>query len=439
MADVDTGQSGAAKPGEGTDRYNENFLGVPVPLPRFKHSLVNDVLSRAELRDGVYADYVYYTVAMHREFRTPLFAALNIDNSKRQKTTRESNWDIDSRIGAENQLNNDYYRRNHWDRGHLAMRHAAAWGQTGRLAQRAADETFYYTNAALQHENFNQDEWLALEKWVTHLPDAQSGRICEFSGPIFGDFMRTVRPVGRPVAYVPSAFFKVIAFLDKVGELQVRAFLIHQDDAALADKSGKKTFNNQIYQVAVARIEELTGLEFDDSLAAKNPIWFSDSEKARAVTNVTSFPEYRDINGTVDIVNAETDARPNAYRDDEVPIFIAGAMVNPKGNEAQGEWVSLINLSGETISIEGWEIQDKVVLKDGKRRTVKLTGEIGAGEARRIQPLSPVRLLNNPDDEEPGLIILNDADGNQIDRVSYRKKDLPAEGQPVIFAYTYTD
>lgn len=415
--------------------YDPRFLDVEfeIPLPQFRPGLVEDVLARPELRDDVYADYIYYTVAMHREFRTPLFAALNIDRTKRRKTERGDRWDTDSRVGDENQLNNDYYRRNDWDRGHLAMRAATAWGDTGRQAQKAADETFYYTNSTLQHANFNQDEWLELEKWVLSFSDAKDGKVCEFSGPIFGDYMRTVRPTGRAVAYVPVAFYKVIAFVNQEDEFEVRAFIIYQDEKALADKQGKKLFNNQIYQVSVTEVERLTGLEFPDELAMKNPIWHDKTEAACAIKNVTQFPERRDVNGAEDIIRREDEPRPNAYKDDEVEVYIAGALINPAGNEAENEWVSLINLSAEPISVEGWTLLDK------ERRKTVLTGEIGPGEARRVQPLGAVRLVNSPKDTDPGLIILNDANGDQIDRVSYRKKDVPAEGQVLIFAYTYSD
>ena len=48
--------------------YDPNFLAVPVPLPDFSPALAGDVLRKPDLRDGVYADYVNYTVAMHRGF-----------------------------------------------------------------------------------------------------------------------------------------------------------------------------------------------------------------------------------------------------------------------------------------------------------------------------------------------------------------------------------
>ncbi|MCP2679102.1 DNA/RNA non-specific endonuclease [Maricaulaceae bacterium NA33B04] len=425
----------------GYDGYKPDFLkpGLEIPLPKFTLPLRSDVLETPELREGTYADYIYYTLAMSREFRAPLFTALNIDQINKHAAKRSSNWYLDDRVGAENQLGQEYYYKNDWDRGHLAMKHAAAHGDSARKAQQASDSTFFYTNAALQHERFNQDEWLALEQWVLNFKGARDGRVCEFSGPIFGEHMRTVRPTDRTLirqpGYVPTAFFKVIAFLNTDDDLEVRAFVIFQDEQSMADHSGRKTFNNQIYQVSVAEVERLTGLEFPDELAKVNPIWFNDSESARRVKNVTSFPERRDINGEEDIITAEMQDRPNDYRDDEVEIYIAGAMVNPEGRDADGEWVSLLNLSGHAIQVKGWQLLDR------NRNAFTITqNEIAPGEAIRVDTGgSGFQLVNAPEEDRPGLIILNDENGDQIDRVNYRKGDVPPEGKVLIFAYTYGD
>lgn len=92
--------------------YNPNFLPEPVPLPTFAPSVAGDVLRRSELRDGVFADYENYTVAMHRPYRTLLFAALNVDQALHKRTERSDRWRIDSRIGEAHQLDNAYYRKN---------------------------------------------------------------------------------------------------------------------------------------------------------------------------------------------------------------------------------------------------------------------------------------------------------------------------------------
>jgi len=405
--------------------YDPNFLPEPVPLPELRPSVAGDVLRRPELREGILADYANYTIAMHATFRTLLYAALNVDQDQFQQTARSDNWRIDSRIGAENQLDNSYYRNNPWDRGHLARRATAGWGATRRQAQRAADETFYFSNAALQHANLNQDEWLALEEWVFNLDLDKGNRFSVFSGPIFGEFMRTVRPPGRPPAFVPSAFFKIIFYMNQRDLLEVRAFLVPQDNVSLKDKNGRRIFDHQTYQVSITEIEELTGLEFPDVLPDRNPMFFNESQQARAELNVHEFPERREVNGPRDIVRDNERPRAIRFADDEVDVFIAAALVNPVGNERQNEWVSIANLTNEEVRLDGWS------LVDDRQRTLELKGAIGPGEAVRIQPLSPVSLANS----RGGFVQLLDDQSRQIDRVPYTPEQARREGKPIVFAY----
>ncbi len=317
--------------------YDENFLdGVELPLPTFSPRLDGFVLRQPELENGVYAKYVNYTVVMNRSTRAPIFAALNIDQNQLKDTDRSNDWRIDSRIGAEFQLNNDYYRDNPWDRGHLARRASASWGRDQRQAQKASDETFYYSNATLQHRNFNQDEWLALENWVLQLNLDKDGKLTSFSGPIYGDFSRTITPEGRESAMIPSAFFKIICFVNKeTNKLDVRAFIMLQDRDALAGRSGRSLFNFQNYQVTVTEIEKLTSLEFDDEIYQRNPLLFHENAAERMRLNVSHFPERIEVDSSEEIVDAD---RPrDFFGDDDLYVYIAAALVNPKGNERDNE------------------------------------------------------------------------------------------------------
>lgn len=117
------------------------------------------------------ADCINYSVVMnaHPHRRSAAFTALNLEQNLLTSAKRRDNWRNDPRIGFENQLNNDYYRNNEWDRGHIVRRANAALGDSQQQAQRASNETFYYSNSCLQHANLNQDEWLALEDWVKAL------------------------------------------------------------------------------------------------------------------------------------------------------------------------------------------------------------------------------------------------------------------------------
>ena len=213
--------------------YNERFLeSVVLPIPKS-----GTVLSSELLNNGEVFHYPTYSVVVNSSpnKRSPAVVCLNIDQALLKSTDRSSRWRIDPRIGFENQLDNDYYVGNPWDRGHMARRVSAAWGATKRDAQYAADETFYYSNSTLQHANLNQDEWLGLEDWVYRLDLGKDGRITSFSGPIYGEFDRSIHPTGRRTAIIPAGFFKVICFVNRDTEqLDVRAFVMYQDVEALA-------------------------------------------------------------------------------------------------------------------------------------------------------------------------------------------------------------
>ena len=417
--------------------YDENFLdGVRLPLPTFSPRLEGFVLRQLELANGVYANYVNYTVVMNRSRRAPIFAALNIDQNLLKGTIRRDNWRIDSRIGAEFQLNNDYYRDNPWDRGHLARRANAAWGMDQRQAQKASDETFYYSNASLQHRNFNQDEWLALEDWVKELNLDKDGKLTSFSGPIYGDFPRSIIPEGRDPAMVPSGFFKIVCFINKqTNNLDVRAFMMLQDRDALADKSGRSVFDFQNYQVTVSEIEDLTGLEFADEVYQGNPLLFRENPSERERLSISHFPERIEVDSGAEIVDAN---RPrDFFADDDVNVYIAAAMVNPRSNERDNEWVSVINLEAEVVNLEGW------TLSDTKRNPLDIGTEpdgqarvLSPGEAVAIKPIRPLMLANTGGvialyaKPEPGA-----AKGKRVDRVKYTRDDAKQEGIPVVFGH----
>jgi DNA/RNA endonuclease G (NUC1) len=122
--------------------YNPRFLReIHLPLPEFTTATSGQIAETTELREGIYADYINYTVVTNAKFRAPLYVALNVDQNKLKDTKRTDKWNLDWRIGGEFQLNNEYYRDNPWDRGHMARRANAAWGETQRDAQRASDQT----------------------------------------------------------------------------------------------------------------------------------------------------------------------------------------------------------------------------------------------------------------------------------------------------------
>lgn len=402
--------------------YDPDFLGQAVPLPDFSPSLIGDVLQKPELTDGIYAHYRNHTIVMNRRLRTPIFTAVNIDQQKIKNVRRANDWLIDTRVGAENQLNNDYYRgrQNRWDRGHLVRRASAAWGDSSREAKLASDDTFFYPNATLQHENFNQDEWLALEDWVKDLTLDSTDKISVISGPIFGEFVRSITPPGRMTALIPSAFFKVVAYINQQNQLEARAFIMIQDEEALRDKEGKQMFNFQRYQVSVTEIEEQTGLIFPSQIPENNPLFFNENSEAREDLNVRRFPEHIEVDSPEEVIGMGE--RRETVKDEEIPIFIAAALVNPAGNELSGEWVSIINLSNDEIKLDGWKLKDP-------QNELTIQGALAPGTAIQISPLSPIELGN-----QSGTISLYNKDNERVDRVKYPVQPKVLEGKPIIFA-----
>lgn len=432
--------------------YDPLFLGadLPIPLPGFSAALDGAVLRAPTLDAEVFAHYVNYTVAMNRmpHRRSAVFAALNIDQTRLRGVGRSDRWRIDTRIGADFQLDNAYYHSNPWDRGHLARRTSAAWGDSNADAKRASDETFYYSNASLQHSRFNQDEWLALEDWVKDLDLDADGRISSFSGPIYDSFVRSLEPDGRPLATVPSAFFKVVCFRNTARALEVRAFILEQDTDALADWGGREgvraelaeialgalrgrtRYDNQRYQVTVAEIEARTGLVFPDIVAQTNPLFFTKpapgADQPVGDLPDSQFPEAREVDDPSEVVGPGGDR--TVIADDDVDVFIAAALVNPTGAEREGEWISIANLSNETVNLAGWTLSDTL------RPRLTLSGTLGPGEATRVQPIAPLMLANH----EARAIELYDDAGRRIDRVRYTREQAQAEGRPAIFAYRDT-
>lgn len=399
--------------------YDPQFLGIELPLPEFGPELIDEIVDRPELREGVYADYLHYTVATHKRLRTPVFAALNIDQNKIRSVRRTNNWRIDTRVGPEFQLNNDYYRSNPWDRGHLVRRATAAWGDNTREAKHASDDTFFYANASLQHANFNQDEWLALEEWVKDLGIDDTNKVNSVSGPIWGVHPRSITPQGRDTALIPTAFFKVISFI-KNNELEVRAFIMAQDSAALADKQGKRMFDNQRYQVSVTEIEELTGLIFPSIIPDTNPLFFNDSSESNALGVITT-PEHIEVDTPNEVIGV--DEQREAIKDEMIDVFIMAAMVNPKGAEREGEWITVLNLSDKAVNFDGWYLRDK---RGACCFVIDQTLE--PGEAMRVKPVEPMMLGNNG-----GHISLWNEKNERVDRVKYTSAQAGQEGKPIWF------
>jgi hypothetical protein len=103
----------------------------------------------------------------------------------------------------------------------------------------------------------------------------------------------------------------------------------------------------------------------------------------------------------------------------QTPVRIIAAMVNPKGDDAQSEYVILLNKSDADIDLTGWQILDKLNKKDTIGAKV-----IQSGDTIRITFNGAGVQLSN----KGGTITLLNNNGLKIDGVSYTKEDASKQG-----------
>ena len=270
--------------------YDESFLGndISIPIPKLNETLLKDALN-----EGQVFDYEHFSLVMSQSRKFALFTAHNVDRSSIKKGLGSISWRKDPEIGFENQHGNEVYYDNPWDRGHMVRRLAVAWGVNEEEARKANNDTYYYSNANLQHRKFNGDEWLLLEDWVLENQDS-GNKLCVFTGPVNKE-----NDVIYRNAKIPSAFWKVIVFL-KEGELECRSFLMKQSDF-WDDENGARFINLKNYQVSLTEITEITGLYFIRELYDSNPLFFF--ENAETISRDIETPEHINVEQPQDIIN----------------------------------------------------------------------------------------------------------------------------------------
>ncbi|MGF1865926.1 DNA/RNA non-specific endonuclease [Enterovibrio norvegicus] len=270
--------------------FNTDFLAHPVQLPR-----LGEELREIAWDDGDPLHYEHFSLVMNRETKTAFYTAHNVDREGLIQI-RRSRWKIDPRVDIAYQAGASVYKNNDWDRGHMVRRAAITWGTRAEASQ-ANRDSFFYTNANLQHAKFNQDEWLELENWLLEDPEL-GDKLSVFTGPI-----NTINDQPYRGTYIPSAFWKVIVFT-KNGELQCRAFLMKQSEF-WDDQNGKHALNLENYQVSLTQISELTDLYFEQALYEANPMFYSPNNYTDA--NDIQTPEMRPIESPTDIIETRGD------------------------------------------------------------------------------------------------------------------------------------
>ena len=244
--------------------YRTDFLGIDYPMPTLGDSIKDKASHLIDKPDEIELKYNHFSVVQNKERKQCFFTACNIDGNQSRNIKRAGNWVIDGRIPREDQLGNEAYADNDIDKGHMVRRLDPAWGSSAQLG---SSDTFVYTNAAMQHANLNQKEWLELENHV--LSSAQGQKMTVLTGPVFSDSDRTFTNHGRinPPTQIPEKFWKVVVWNDKkTNELKGAAFVLSQSDILDRDGSisreGFEPGRFSVYQVPIQQLEDMTDLHF---------------------------------------------------------------------------------------------------------------------------------------------------------------------------------
>ncbi|MFE5410372.1 DNA/RNA non-specific endonuclease [Microbacterium sp. NPDC056569] len=243
-----------------SDAYDDDFLGIPLPLPRPEDG--------REVRE---LTYPRFTVLQDPRRRFAVVTAVNIDGSSLQDLPRTGDWELDPRIPAAEQAGPAVYASNDLDRGHLVRRRDPGWGSEAE-ARRATEATFTYPNAAPQASGFNQSKelWLGLEDHVLDFADTTDERISVFTAPVLAEDDPPYRGIR-----VPRRFFKVAAWTTPDDEglprLAAAGFVLDQSELVdlsqgVLDVPTLGAFRT--FQVRVADIEEMSGVDLGDLVDA---------------------------------------------------------------------------------------------------------------------------------------------------------------------------
>jgi endonuclease G len=234
--------------------YDTAFLGdnYAVPLPELRSDLKQDI---ALIKNGTTVlDYTHFSIVMSKSRRLAYYTAVNIHGQQLINLQRPKKWYFDPRLDRKYQCGPELYDNNDIDRGHLVRRLDPIWG---KLAKKANEDTFHFTNCSPQHKNFNQTTWLDLENYILDNANAFNLKVTVFTGPVF----RTDDMLYRGVK-IPAEFWKIAVMVKEDGNLSATAYLQTQKNLIRDFEFAFGSYKT--YQVAVRNIEILTGLDFGD-------------------------------------------------------------------------------------------------------------------------------------------------------------------------------
>jgi endonuclease G len=291
--------------------YDPDFLDDhEVPMPKLSTAMkakTAKLKDPPEDGDEHELKYEHFSLKVNKERRMAWFTASNIDGATWKGIDRKTGdfsegaeasetWFDDPRIDADAQCNQkDHYDNQKpkrvFDRGHLVRRQDPSWGPKSR-ARRANNDTFHFTNCTPQELNFNERKkfWQGIETWILEDSAVADGdKVCVFTGPVLDDNDPGYRDI-----QVPMKFWKVVVF-ERDGELRSVGLVASQKERIKQTPGGiPESLDDPSpvaeFQVSVADIEQMTGLDFGKVTAADT---FGGGESMGAERKLASFEDIR--------------------------------------------------------------------------------------------------------------------------------------------------
>lgn len=260
------------------DGFDADFMGVYLPMPVPSPALRKKLAFLTDSPSAYTLKYHHFSTIHHAVRRVPIVSGINVHAKYRYaeldvKGSRVDKWFRDNRIDYDVQLDDAYYKKSGFDRGHLARREDAEWGGSVARAKLAADMTCSYTNAVPQVPALNrakygykglwgQLETELLEKGIEN-ESGKAARICIFNGPLFADDDPVFK--GVPVAL---NFYKVVVWYDGDAKLRTTCYELSQVKLVGQIEFEVLRFNEifKTRQIPIAKIERITGLNFHDTI-----------------------------------------------------------------------------------------------------------------------------------------------------------------------------
>lgn len=258
--------------------YDPQFLGTEytVAFPTLTGKTKNNALNNGEI-----FDFTHFSLVMNKETKFAIYSAAIVDKSKHRDIPRNNHdWHYDARIGVQNQVGNELYEQNDWDRGHLTRRYDVCWGEQ---AEQANYDSFCWANITLQHHEFNTGVWNRLEQWVLDYAGHEQ-KLIVTTGPV--QKVTDIQYCGihrnsECKIKVPYGFWKSVTFVDQERKMRTLAFIIRQYDNTKENaNSGLKPLKT--YQVPLMTVTKEAEIEFDQKQYDSNPLFFFTNSKTEA-------------------------------------------------------------------------------------------------------------------------------------------------------------